>query len=452
MIEILDVIMFRKTEEHLRGLSIDQPRLGRTGDGYALDIAGWIVGRSSPVVAVEVIIGATAGAAEELRFQILYRGRSIHRAPLNLQRLDIARRYGLPDAEANCGFALTIGVLGLPPVADLLLEAVCADGNRVLIGAIRVRHGPLASDFQPTLQPLMVTGLGRSGTTWIMKVLSQHPAIVVERTHPFETRAAAYWIHLLKVLASPADHRASAHPEGFLDNLWWAGFNPFNALPATNDPAMKAWFQQTYCEQVAGFCQRMIESFYQKVAAKQGQTAPRYFAEKYYPHRTGHAQWLAWDLYPQAREIILVRDFRDTICSMLAFNAKRGHQAFGRNFVQTDEQFVWLMRLEALRLLHIWRSRADRTLLVRYEDLITSPAATLAGICTYLEIDARSTLIDDLLGRASTDSSALAFHRTSRNVGATIGRWKQDLKPGVREACQKAFGDILQAFDYALDN
>ena len=36
-------------------------------------------------------------------------------------------------------------------------------------------------------------------------------------------------------------------------------------------------------------------------------------------------------LYPRAREIFLVRDPRDTLASMLAFNARRGFVDFGRD-------------------------------------------------------------------------------------------------------------------------
>jgi hypothetical protein len=39
---------------------------------------------------------------------------------------------------------------------------------------------------------------------------------------------------------------------------------------------------------------------------------------------------IARDLYPRANEIFLVRDFRDLICLVLAFNEKRGTVEFGR--------------------------------------------------------------------------------------------------------------------------
>ena len=41
-----------------------------------------------------------------------------------------------------------------------------------------------------------------------------------------------------------------------------------------------------------------------------------------------------WELYPRAREVILVRDFRDMVSSMFAFNAKRGFQGFRRGSVR----------------------------------------------------------------------------------------------------------------------
>ena len=46
------------------------------------------------------------------------------------------------------------------------------------------------------------------------------------------------------------------------------------------------------------------------------------------------------ELYPDSREVFLVRDFRDMVSSILAFNAKRGARGFGRAAAETDAGYV----------------------------------------------------------------------------------------------------------------
>ncbi len=47
------------------------------------------------------------------------------------------------------------------------------------------------------------------------------------------------------------------------------------------------------------------------------------------------------EVYPRAQEVILVRDFRDMVASILAYNAKRGYTAFGREHVDNDEEYIY---------------------------------------------------------------------------------------------------------------
>jgi hypothetical protein len=446
--EILDIFPSGPLDRRLLGYSIDRPSVGQSLDTLTLEITGWVLPAQGRITFIELIHGVTNGEDESLLFQEIYRSRSVYRAPVGLARPDVAQHYPTLSGAEQCGFSIFTSVLGLPRVADVWLIALFEDGSRAALGFIRLQHQALHSHFHPRLQPLMLNGLGRSGTTLLMHLLGTHPKIVAQRIYPYETHAAAYWMHTMRVLSMPADHRASAHPDTFLHNLWWTGYHPYQSTPFTDGANTRSWFQQTYPEQLAAFTQQMIEEFYLSVAQDQGQLSPRYFAEKFYPDRLNYVPWLMHEIYPQAREIFLVRDFRDTVCSMLAFNAKRNQQDFGRAFVNTDEEFVWLIRLEALRLLRTWQSRASAALLVHYEDLILNPTTTMQSICAYLDLPIGDADLSALLHQAHITDPALTQHRTSASARDSIGQWAQALSPSLRQICAEAFDDIHASFGY----
>ncbi len=66
--------------------------------------------------------------------------------------------------------------------------------------------------------------------------------------------------------------------------------------------------------------QAAVESFYREYASGRKSTTPAFFAEKVV--LAGRYDWTMRQLYPRGREIFLVRDPRDRLASVLAFNAR----------------------------------------------------------------------------------------------------------------------------------
>jgi len=432
VVEIQQVQVAAGKDERLRAFALDAPRAGEASDVYDVEVAGWVLGAAAPAVAVEV-------HAE---------GQVLRRVPLDQQRPDVARAH--PDAgeAATCGFRTWVGTIGLEPGVALQVRAVLADETRVRLGGITFTHQPLRTGFEPGLRPLLLTTMGRAGTTWTMRLLSEHPAIVVHRWHPYELRVARYWLHMLKVLAEPQDPHRSAQADFFQTNRAFVGHNPFYPTPALVTPGLREWFGRDYPEELGAFCQRQIEQCYRRIGEAQGQSDPVFFAEK---HRADSLPWLVWELYPQAKEIFLVRDFRDVVSSMLAFNAKHGRRVFGPEHVQTDEEFARYLRNSTVRqLARSWPKRRDRAHLVRYEELIARPAETLEGILAYLGLDHGGATVAGMLERASAENPEMKRHLTSRDPSASVGRWRQSLPPGVQAVCNEVYADVLQEFGYAV--
>jgi hypothetical protein len=418
--------------QRLRAFALDGPRQGSRGETFLVDIHGWALGRHVPAIGVQV-------AADD---------GLLRRAAIEHPRPDVAAAYpGAPRAERS-GFRIPVSVLGLRPEFDLRLRAILADDSSVRLARIRGRWRPLRTGFEPVLWPLMMTCIGRTGSTWVMRLLAEHPAIVAHRVYPYELRIARYWLHMLKVLTEPADHFHSGHPDYFQNERAWVGHNPFYPEPLGRSKRLDEWLGRTYVEELAAFCQRSIDECYRRIAADQGEEGALFFAEK---HRPDTLPSMVWQLYPDARELILVRDFRDVICSALSFNERRGRVAFGRQHVETDAEFVrQVARGRVRNLLESWYERRDRAHLVRYEDIVLSPIEAIGAMLRALDLEHDRATIEGMIERASQPTPELDRHQTSDDPERSIGRWRTDLAPDLQEVCREELGGTLEAFGYEV--
>lgn len=122
LMEIEDVVPVPGWDEGLLGWYVDGPQPGSRTVAAAVDVWGWVLGRETPAVAVEVMHG----------------GRVIRRTPLIVPRPDVAAAYlGISGAERS-GFQLTIRMLGMSEV-ELELRAVLKDQRRVRMAVLRGR-------------------------------------------------------------------------------------------------------------------------------------------------------------------------------------------------------------------------------------------------------------------------------------------------------------------------
>ena len=446
--EVTDIVLREERLGALHGAQIVSPQRGWRGNVHAVHITGWVIGREAPAHTIE----------------ILHRGRVIRKAMVSRPRPEIAERYPGVPSNINCTFGATVGLLGRGQECKLSLRAVLGADRPVPIGSVRLRRQPVRSGFEPAIHPLMVTSLGRSGSTWMLQILASHPEVAVYPEFPYEHKIGEYWFHMLNVLSEPAN-RLQSTDHMFEANPWWVGSNPYNDEFNLKDPALREWFGRDYVERLAAFCQSNIEEWYTQVASRQGEPvpnrrdanaranpdAPLFFAEKYPPSAL---QEVAMELYPRAKEILLVRDFRDMASSILAFDKKRGYFGFGRRSGDTDESYIRGLRPMAKELLQAWRERKDRAHLVRYEDLVFRPRETLTDLLDYLELDASEPAVDELvavmLGAPTEpgDGKTVRMHQTSADAAASVGRWRRDLDESLQIPCRDTFGDLLEEFGY----
>ena len=416
VIDVAEVVPFRPDPAVLTAFHIECPLAWSSAEGLTVAVAGWALAAAEPIEAIELVSGALV----------------IQRVALSVPRPDVVSAYPGHPRAAACGFSATIGALGLPAECEVLVRARLHDGRSAALAMVTIRRAPLVAAHEPRLTALLVTMLGRTGSTWLMRLLSLHPEVVVHPSQHYETRAGSYWLHMLKMLSEPENQPYLHEPAGHFH--------------LTDDPRLEAWHSGPQLQRTTSFCLDSLQRFYAEVAAAEGAEEARYFAEKYHPD---HVPTLLRELWPSAREILLVRDLRDVLCSIRSINAKRGTQDFGRNLVDSDERYIreHLAR-EAQLLLDAWEQRRERTVLVRYEDLILEPVQTLERVLSAVGLDARPSLIERLMRLAFSDTAELAFHRTTRMPRASVGRWRTDLDPELCAVCEEAFGDVLDQFGY----
>jgi hypothetical protein len=337
-----------------------------------------------------------------------------------------------------------LNTIRLPASFELHLD-VHAGGARTTIASIHGTRTAPCEVRDDLLQPIALTTLGRSGSTWVTRLLGQHPAISAYRPFVYEPRAAAYWFTILADLSEPASYRqvlgAQSHGRG-----WWIGPEE-STLSVPHSEPIGDWLAKSQVETLLPMCVEQVEAFYRQSASLQGKPDVTHFVEKFLVK--SFLPPFVHDLYPRGAEVILVRDFRDMLVSMLDFNRRRDTPGFGRDQVSSDEAFIRWWRGGAKALVDEWKARAGTAYLLRYEDLILRPIDTLRSLLSFIGVDAAEETAKQLIDRSlELTPEAQRFHMTSGDASSSIGRWDRELPAAQREAARETFDDLLAELGY----
>ena len=123
LIEFVAVTLSESDSSRLWGRNLEFPKTASLAEGHTVEIIGWVLGRQSPAVAVEV-------SAE---------GRLIQRVPVNIQRSDVAALYPQAGEGERSGFRAEIHTSSISEL-ELIVQVVLRDQSRVPLGVIRARR------------------------------------------------------------------------------------------------------------------------------------------------------------------------------------------------------------------------------------------------------------------------------------------------------------------------
>jgi hypothetical protein len=238
--------------------------------------------------------------------------------------------------------------------------------------------------YRSAARAVIIGGCYRSGTTLMRAILDSHPHIAIG-------------------------------PES-----WLFVYRPdYESLAA--DYNVPIWYvldvrRQSTC--LAHF----VELFFEAYAQRLGKTK---WGEKS-PPNVRRLPWI-WQRFPNARFIHMVRDGRDVLCSMRSQHRRLAAEGFETRRKSFDECLRWW--ISCIRAGIRWRGD-PRYHEVKYEELVTDPRGTMAGVLDFLaepwadevlrahEVQRKHPHIDYERG---TPEVREPVFRTS------VGRWRKDL-------------------------
>ena len=303
-----------------------------------------------------------------------------------------------------------------------------AVGNRPAVG-----NGPAVGNSMD-LAPILVTAPGRSGTTLLMRILARSPAIVAAELVPYELRQLSYYSVAFNVLTQAADLEQSTHPDRLEGDGFHIGFNPFHSQQYANAfraaAPVRDYFDQYVPDRLAASMRDLVHTFYQRLAQDKTKLNARYFAEKgnnlHKPTRDFTRR-----LFGRVRELVILRDPRDVLCSHVAYFSSPPEKAYAQ------------LTHASRQLLAIRAEQREDTHFLKYEDMVRGDRACFAALSAFLDTDIRPDEGDE-------GQDVFARHGTSVSPAASIGRWRMHLSPEQRARCADEWSRFLNTFGYAL--
>jgi hypothetical protein len=245
-----------------------------------------------------------------------------------------------------------------------------------------------------------IVGRGRSGSTLLVQFLDAHPSLAMA---PEALFAVSLYRRYGRATWDDKTVRRFSRDLWHEDRLRRWGLNR---------DVLERDLQARPRNGYADMCARV----YAAAAASRGKAEALRLGDKN-PH---HALFVPvlMEIFPHARFIHLVRDYRDTILSYqsMPFDASAASTLAMR----------WRLYNEAVLAAAV--HAPDRFLRVRFEDLVAEPATCLRGICHFLGVEWTPVMMAD---RQTPYYGLMEWHRRLAEPldRGQAGKWRTDLAP-----------------------
>lgn len=255
--------------------------------------------------------------------------------------------------------------------------------------ANRVADSPMRSRM------IFLVGARRSGTNWLFRMLTTHPAIAGIRS---ET-------HLFSHGIAPLTERFQC------------------ASPDSPTTGVVYMDRERMLDALRTFCDSVFTEFADVVDPTADLLVERT------PLHANHLDLIS-RIYPDAAVVHIIRDGRDVARSLMA-------QEWGPT-TMTDAAREWATAIGNARAAAVPRYRE-----VRYEMLLANPAAELETLVDWLELPAADALSEAIEAEASK-----AFNVSRGHPGFTAGKWISKLTPHELADFEREAGDVRRGLGY----
>jgi hypothetical protein len=284
-----------------------------------------------------------------------------------------------------------------------------------------------------------IFGSSRSGSTWLLKMLSDFEGVV------------------------PVDDPHLGHHLGVwrpIPLAWAACEDPpeLSTLLEVKAEEPGYFFAERHRGAWQGPLRDLIAARFEAQAMDAGGGEAAETAAFVIKEPGSHVAPFLTELFPNSKVIFLLRDGRDVVDSWLDAYSEGSWAIPGGAFPVSEEgrialikwlSAVWAYRSQAVQEAYDSRDPADR-ILIRYEDLRGETEACLAQICGMIGVDPR---------RVPEVVEGHRFEKVPRDARgprqmvrqARPGGWRDNLSLPEQEAMHEALGDALTEFGYAAD-
>lgn len=279
-----------------------------------------------------------------------------------------------------------------------------------------------------THQPFFVFGSGRNGSTLLNRILNEHQELFLPSEQyfigPSILRYHIYnycnWerliFHTTRELLRKGSHSWKLDSRQVSENLLRYEEKNRN-LQSTIDAIYRANIYRSTSQLLKWGDTTPVNTFYYKEI---------------------------FGVFPEGKYIFLLRDGRDVAASY-----KAGGPAFGHiDGVESSSRF-WKKSIRAYK----WLSKRTNILLVRYEDLVTTPEDVLDKIFNYLSIspleNSWSKYVEHI---PQEDFYEASHHHNIRKLpfADSIGKWKMALTTDEKKYCEDTISKELAEFGYQI--
>jgi hypothetical protein len=285
----------------------------------------------------------------------------------------------------------------------------------------RVKLEYLRPQLEDGRRLFFVTGRGKSGTTWMAKLLTAHPNLFCD---PKENLGFHY---------------------GFR-------FNYLADCPELLYGKIEANMKRKTRELIKnGLVTTLLKKCDKPSVAKLGDKTPDQDVGR------------ILDAFPHTQVVIMLRDFRD-VCVSLAFHAARLSGTWRGYFETPEKRFLDNHFLSSVLTYYAGlgdvddymeqaQQRPEQVTLVKYEDLKASPSPTLAETFHFLGVTTEGAIVQNSLERNTFQRTAKGRKPGESNVDSfyrkgIVGDWKNHFSSSNKEVFKAISNHALVKFSY----